>query len=240
MPTDAQILAAGTAAAPLTYTVPNAAEFELLAVNANYDGSGAAGDFIPAVVIESDGGVVIARAADPSVVVTAGNDAEVSWFPGVKNAGARPTGLNPTTELWASGNTTLVSGAVTALNWTSFAFAGGTNQAFVSPGGGGFTTLTWANVAPIIATMIVDFPAAAYDRYIEFAIGNPFSPDYTNSPRIRESVSPDGDRLTLTYTVISDAGPPAGTLTMHAFQASGINRTVFHQMFIQAIPFRVT
>lgn len=94
MPADRQILAAGTIESPAAYTVPNAQELTLLAVNADYDGSGAAGNFIPAVVIVSDGGVVIARAADPSVVVTAGNDAEVSWFPGVTNAAGSVT---PTT-----------------------------------------------------------------------------------------------------------------------------------------------
>lgn len=95
MPTDAQILAAGTAAAPLDYTVPNAAEFELLVVAGNFDGSGAASPFLPAVVIESDGHVPIARAITDSAVA-AGGSAEVSFFPGVKHAasGATSTGLS--------------------------------------------------------------------------------------------------------------------------------------------------
>src|SRR5689334_6132616 len=85
MPTDGQILVAETGTAPVEYEVPNAQEFELLAVAADMDGSGAASSWIPAVVIESDGGKVVARAADPANVVAAGGSAEVSWFPGVKN-----------------------------------------------------------------------------------------------------------------------------------------------------------
>jgi len=88
VPTDAQILAAGTADAPLDYRVPNAQEILLKAVNANFDGSGAAGDFLPAVVIESDGGVVIARAIGQAV--TAGDSAEVSFFPRVGSGSGSP------------------------------------------------------------------------------------------------------------------------------------------------------
>jgi hypothetical protein len=122
VPTDTQILAAGTHAAPVSYEIPNAQELLLLAVNAEFDGSGAGGSYIPAVVIVSDGGVVIARAADPSVLVAAGADAEVSWFPGVKNGGG---------------------GAGTTLAW---GFVQGTGTAVTVPGDpatGNPTVLTW-------------------------------------------------------------------------------------------------
>lgn len=84
MPTDVQILAAGTAATPLNYTVPNAQEFQLLAVAAEMDGSGAASAWVPAVEIESDGAVIVAQAADPATAVVAGASARVSWFPGMR------------------------------------------------------------------------------------------------------------------------------------------------------------
>ena len=112
MPIDTQILAAGTSATPVDYRVPNAQEILLKAVNAVFDGSGAGGDYIPEVVIESDGGVVIARAADPANVVTAGNDAEVSWFPGVKNGAAAPSGTSIALATGDNGYTGPVSGQV--------------------------------------------------------------------------------------------------------------------------------
>jgi hypothetical protein len=76
---DEQILVAGTAAAPLTYTVPNAIEAALLCVNATIDGTGASGQFLPTVEIVSDGGVVVAR-CPCFTTIAAGGSAEVSWF----------------------------------------------------------------------------------------------------------------------------------------------------------------
>jgi hypothetical protein len=85
---DVQISSPPVTAAPANYTLPGAAEFILKAVNADFDGSGAGAAFLPAVVILSPSGQVIARAVDQNVSVAAGASAEVSWFPGVKNAAA--------------------------------------------------------------------------------------------------------------------------------------------------------
>lgn len=76
----AQILAAGTAPAPLDYTVPNAQELVPLAINAVIDGTAAATPFLATVEIISDGGVVIAR-CPITATIAAGASAEVSWFP---------------------------------------------------------------------------------------------------------------------------------------------------------------
>jgi hypothetical protein len=85
--TDSQIVNSDVEAAPAVYTLPAAIEFVLKAVSADFDGS-AAGSFLPAVVITSDSGHVIARACDPANPVSAGGSAEASFFPGVKTAGA--------------------------------------------------------------------------------------------------------------------------------------------------------
>jgi hypothetical protein len=85
--TDSQIVNSDVEAAPAVYTLPAAIEFVLKAVSADFDG-GAAGSFLPAVVITSDSGHVIARACDPANPVSAGGSAEASFFPGVKTAGA--------------------------------------------------------------------------------------------------------------------------------------------------------
>jgi len=88
MPGDVQLTAQQVAAAPLTYTVPDSALVRLKAVNALFTDGGAAGDWLPAVVLVSDSGHVVARAVDQGVKITAGDDAEVSWFPGVRAAAA--------------------------------------------------------------------------------------------------------------------------------------------------------
>jgi len=78
---DTQIASLKKVAVPSEYTLPLSAEFILKCVNADFDGSGAGGDWLPCVTIVSDSGHVIARAVDQGVKVTAGDDAEVSWFP---------------------------------------------------------------------------------------------------------------------------------------------------------------
>src|SRR5882724_11862724 len=85
---DVQIYSGQKVAAPSTYELPKAAEFILKCVNADFDGAAAAGDYLPCVTLVSDSGQVIARAVDQDVKVTAGSDAEVSWFPRVRRRGA--------------------------------------------------------------------------------------------------------------------------------------------------------
>lgn len=77
---DVQIIVAGTASVPLDYTVPNAQEIMPLAANAVFDGSGAAGNFVPTLEIVGKGGVVLAR-IPTDTTVSAGSSAEVTWAP---------------------------------------------------------------------------------------------------------------------------------------------------------------
>ena len=88
MPDQRQIFAGAVTAAPDDYMINAGVEFTLVAVNADFTDNGAATDWLPAVELVSDSGHVIARAVDQGVKVTAGSDAEVSWFPGVKHAAA--------------------------------------------------------------------------------------------------------------------------------------------------------
>jgi hypothetical protein len=90
---DVQILRAPTTAVPSNYTLPDAAELRLKAVYAEFDGSGAAGSFLPCVTLISDSGDVIGRAVDPSSPVAAGGSADVTFFPGVKTGGGQAFGL---------------------------------------------------------------------------------------------------------------------------------------------------
>lgn len=92
MPEQQQIFDGAVAAAPKDYTLAANVEFVLKCVNASFTDNGAAGDWLPAVVLVSDSGHVIGRGVDQGVKVTAGSDAEVSWFPGVKHAAAAASG----------------------------------------------------------------------------------------------------------------------------------------------------
>lgn len=80
-----------TVAVPANYQVPNAAQIVLHTVTAEFVDNGAIADWLPAVVILDAAGHVIARAVDQGVKVTAGLDAEVTWFSGVKGAAAAAT-----------------------------------------------------------------------------------------------------------------------------------------------------
>lgn len=125
MPRDTQITATSTEAAPKDYTIPKNAEVLLRSVKATFTDNGAAGNWLPACVLISDSGHKIVQALDRGVEITAGSDAEVSWFPGVKGAGAAAAGTFPTYCFVVLGSST-PSGTVsnplggTAMPITSF------------------------------------------------------------------------------------------------------------------------
>jgi hypothetical protein len=85
---DSQIFRGAVTDAPVNYELPDSVAFILKCVNADFTDDGAAAAWLPCVTILSDSGHVIARAVDQAVSVEAGGDAEVSWFPGVKNIGS--------------------------------------------------------------------------------------------------------------------------------------------------------
>lgn len=76
---DVQIHDDSVSTAPKEYVVPSSAEFTLKCVDATWDGSGAAGAFLPCVEIVSDSGRIVARGMASSVA--AGSSAQVSFFP---------------------------------------------------------------------------------------------------------------------------------------------------------------
>src|SRR6266404_2882453 len=82
---DVQILASGVKAAPLDYDLAATTRFLIKAAGATFDGTGAAGAFLPAIVITPPSGVPLPPFVTDTAVA-AGASAEVSWFPGVKAA----------------------------------------------------------------------------------------------------------------------------------------------------------
>src|SRR6185437_5864694 len=80
-------------AAPKDYPIPPSQEIILQSVRASFLDNGAGGDWVPALQILDNNGNVLVTAADKGVTVTAGSDADVSWFPGVKVAGGASTAV---------------------------------------------------------------------------------------------------------------------------------------------------
>lgn len=103
---DVQIAHPVNTAIPSSYVVKDAVELRLKAVNADFNGAGAAGTYLPCVTILSDAGLVIARAVDQGVSVAAGSDAEVSWFPWLKHRAASGAASGPSCQLLGSANGT--------------------------------------------------------------------------------------------------------------------------------------
>ena len=229
MPDQRQIFAGAVTAAPDDYTINADVELTLIAVNANFTDNGAAVDWLPAVVLISDSGHVIARALDQGVTVTAGDNAEVSWFPGVKHAGGgTPNAISQSSSLYQSRSTNqaIPSGVLTPITFETF-----TSTPGYTPGlfGNPLTVqnpITFGNFGPALMTLIVNWPAAAFDRYIEMTIANPDIPQAGLSPRYRSQISPDGDRMVLAAGIEGGSGAPATTVTANVFQASGVNQNI--------------
>jgi hypothetical protein len=77
---DEQIHPTGTVAVPADYKIPPTAELLLKNAYAHFDGSGAAGSFLPLVRIISDAGSVVVEAV-ADTTIAAGASADASWFP---------------------------------------------------------------------------------------------------------------------------------------------------------------
>lgn len=85
----------GSVATPLDVELGGLEVLEPQAAFAHFDGSGAAGEFLPCVTYYTQDGLVFARAF-PADAVAAGASADVSWFPGLSAA----PGVVPTTGIF--------------------------------------------------------------------------------------------------------------------------------------------
>lgn len=115
---DVAIQTGGAEDAPLGYQIPGAQEIVLKAITASFDGSGAAGDFVPTLQIIAPNGLVVAS-CPVGASVAAGASADVSWFPrgGVSGGGGGSsldttdgvTDVDPTTQLLIGAGLTLTN-----------------------------------------------------------------------------------------------------------------------------------
>jgi hypothetical protein len=88
---DRQVLVTGREDTPAHFRVPGNGQLRPKAVTAHYDGTNAGGDFLAALKITSDAGELVG-VYPISTAIAAGGSARVSWFPGVKEVAATPSG----------------------------------------------------------------------------------------------------------------------------------------------------
>jgi hypothetical protein len=225
---DSALIAAGGDDAPLSYLVPGATAIRIKQIHVAYVDNSASGDWLPAVRIVSDSKHTMGLASDQGVIVTAGNDAGVTFFPGVKHA---PAGISSAflnqSRLFQklSAPQAIPSGVLTALVFDSDTFVPGYTPGLFGSTPGVQNPVTFGDFGVGVFMLVVTFPAAAYDRYIELTIANPDTGGNSVSPRLRSQISPDGDRLALTALIDGDPTNPT-TVTANVFQASGVNRNV--------------
>lgn len=95
---DIAILAAPPVAAPEQYAVPGAQDLILKSARAAFDGTGAAGSYVPTLRILTSNGQPVAE-CPCGTTLAAGASADVSWFPrGGVSAGAGGSGIQFNTD----------------------------------------------------------------------------------------------------------------------------------------------
>jgi hypothetical protein len=222
---DQQILGSGSKAAPLDYTVPSNGLLQLKAVQALFTDNGAASDWLPAVVLISDSGDVIARAVDPNVKVTAGDDAEVSWFPGVKPSSASAVLQSRGTRLYTVTGQVVASGAATEIQPDAggpLPYAGMRPLEYLF--GTRFNTFKVSADRAFIS-IVVKWPAGAYDRYIEIVDPSFFTSSAALSYRVRGGATPDDDIQYVTAQIDGSYTTPV-SVGFNCYQASGVDQTI--------------
>lgn len=230
---DKQILVTGTAPAPADWKVPGNGQVRPKVVYASYDGSGAAGDFFPALKLISDGGEVVGIfQCDTSVA--AGGSADVSWFPGGGLGGAA-TGV---TQLsWAQMVANVNPFASSGFNASDVSFNAGslfTNDTStfsgVSSGGTGYLGLSAVGVYLVYAGIsmnIASAPAvgALVQTYIAGSLGqNLFQPDFESSWQKDGASSWTADTTVAGLVSVASSTPSANRYVgTGAGQNSGVN-----------------
>lgn len=100
---------AAAAAAPQSYTVPGSTEVEPLSAFARFDGTAAAGPWLPCLSFFSSGGLLLARVF-PSEQMAVGDVADVTYSPATSSGGSSGESATPFKLISAaSTNSTLVS-----------------------------------------------------------------------------------------------------------------------------------
>ena len=118
---DVPLVNRASISAPKDYTLPQAQSIVLRAVQAEIDGTSAAGTFLPVVQLISDAGDVMWTALDRNTTIAAGGTATVTWFPNVKPEASSSGGGGALSWAYISGSTPTTVNAGTTKKLTATA-----------------------------------------------------------------------------------------------------------------------
>jgi hypothetical protein len=204
---DSAILAAGGADAPLSYLVPGSAVITIKQIHVKYVDNGAGGDWLPAVRIVNDAGHTMGTAADQGVKVTAGGDADTSFFPGVKHAAAASVassnvfarayrdalgGAPDPVQTVPSGATRNGSFAHTfttdssVIDWTTSVLPNDTAELNVVGTYVVWATTHWSSSTPDLTTTIMDPSQSGFPHTANLPTGNPAFGDAIGSAQSQD------------------------------------------------------
>ena len=127
---DVSILDSSVHAAPKGYTVKGAQEIIVRSVTASFDGTSAAGSFVPAVqIVDPSGFVTGTYPLDSPLAV--GALADISWFPGLGAGSSSPTDPMMFARVELVGDLTIATGDPGALiSWNAATFDLGSPNPF--------------------------------------------------------------------------------------------------------------
>lgn len=217
-------------AVPATYTVPPSMDLVLQSVVVKWDGSGASGAFLPVLAVRSQDGQLVGR-FHPGSQVEAGDTATVTYAPFLR----APAATLPDEFTHFFANATLSGAGVTSgvVKELTAATGGhdGNDIAFQQDGTGHtLWNRGWSFAFRIYysATLTVQWPSFAGDRYIELTVPNVITdPNVAMFPvRVRGSATPDDDTQTVTAHWFGSGTAGFVKIIPNAFQASGVGRTI--------------
>lgn len=231
---DVQIHPLGVEAAPTDYTLPPAQGFVPKVVFANFDGTSAAGSFIPTLRIVSNAGTVIAEIPQDAEVA-AGSSVDATWAPFLRTT-PQAASLSIPTGGYQGGADTVDVPSGTVVDLTEHIGSGYADVGY-------FDTVAGNIVGLVNATYTV-FARAQWassfsgDRYMTVRITDAFGPGPLELPvTFRESVSPDGDVMWVAAAFLTGPlGNVYPTFYWDVYQASGVSQTLeLYSYQIQAL-----
>lgn len=231
---DQQVLVAGTATAPASFTIPGNGQIRPKAVRAVYDGSAAA-TFVPVLRIVSDGGVIVSEA--PGQTIAAGGSAAVSWFPRVGGLGSNAEQAFIGARIQATSTQSIPNSTNTDLHYQSVLFD--TDGMANLAGDNRVLTVRTAGLYLVICETVWAFNTAG--RRINTALRNGFYsaggiPDVDSAADNQNAIWTGSGRTGNTSVGIF-SGAVGDFFSSGAFQGSGgaLNANGFGNCFLSAL-----
>jgi hypothetical protein len=237
----------GDPSVPLAYTVPGSTAFIPRTASATFDGSGAAGAFLPTMRWVSQSGQVIGRYTGPQVA--AGSSAEVSWAPFLEQAAVASAGLDTGMILRNFGPAAVPQNSETLIAFGDLQSYHGGSAPLVTQAHALDNPFTFTKDGVALVMLRAQFPAGTgTSRYIRCAATN--AQDGSNYDVYSENLEQLGiigaasfnDYMVvstfLVYGRASAGGPFGGPtkLYTYAFQSSTGNRTLSVNQTIMMLP----